>query len=141
MKLPWYDDNRKDAEVSDLVGATLTAINKNDNDETLEFISDTGHTWLMGHNQDCCESVTIDDIIGDLADLLNTPIVSAEECSNEAPETAKESEYPDESFTWTFYRFRTIKGTVTIKWYGTSNGYYSESVDFIEMVATPKGKE
>ena len=75
--------------------------------------------------------VRIEDIIGDIGCLLNTPILLVEEVSNkdENPEGVTAPDHQD-SFTWTFYKLATVKGSVTIRWYGESNGYYSERVDF-----------
>jgi len=81
----------------------------------------------LHHHQDCCESVSIEDIVGDLDDLVGTPLLVVEErVSNN--EDGTDDMYA-ESYTWTYYSFRTIKGSVDIRWYGCSNGYYSESVD------------
>lgn len=117
------------SNISDLIGKTLTKIEKRGNDE-LVFSSDSGESWLMHHDQDCCEAVEIEDICGDLDDLVGSPILEAEESTNRDDPPAKVSF--DDSYTWTFYKLATIKGSVTIRWFGESNGYYSERVDFIK---------
>lgn len=112
------------AEISVLKGKTLTKIEKKGNDE-LFFHTTEGEVYRMFHYQDCCESVSIEDIIGDLDDLIGEPIAMAEEIVERG-----EDDDGWDSVTWTFYKFATVKGYVTIRWYGSSNGYYSESVDF-----------
>jgi hypothetical protein len=119
-------------EFNSLLGQTLTSI-QNINDERLIFTNDKGQVFEMSHQQDCCESVTIESITGDLLDLIGSPILMAEEnFSHETPECFTH-EYEPESQTWTFYKLSTIKGYVDIRWFGESNGYYSESVSFWEV--------
>lgn len=110
----------------ELLGKILTKIEVTNSKDEILFYTDEGNTYKMYHEQDCCESVTIDDINGDLDNLIGNPILIAEESTNS---DNPQSQY-DESFTWTFYKLATVKGYVDIKWYGESNGYYSEEVDF-----------
>lgn len=115
-----------------LKGRTLTKIER-DGNESLTFHCADGAVFKMFHDQDCCERVTINDVAGNLDDLIGAPILLAEEAtSKKNPDDVVADEY-QESYTWTFYKLATIKGYVTIRWYGESNGYYSESVDFEEI--------
>ncbi len=126
------------AEIKDLIGKVLTEVINKKNYELI-FVCNDGKKYKMYHEQDCCESVSIEDICGDLQDLVRTPILVAEEVSNYEPtsdedkQTTKEAEEFG-SCTWTFYKLATIKGYVDIRWYGVSNGYYSESVYFTEVL-------
>jgi hypothetical protein len=82
----------------------------------------------MLHYQDCCEDVHVEEIHGDLEVLENFPLVEAEEV------TQDDLSVGVESGTWTFYKLGTIIGNVTIRWYGSSNGYYSERVSVVNRV-------
>ena len=112
--------------IQELLNKTITEIKPSD--EQIIFTLSDGSKYKMYHEQDCCESVWLEDTVGEYSDLLNSPILRAEEVhSDDKPPT---TQYLDESSTWTYYTLATIKGTVVLRWFGTSNGYYSESVDF-----------
>jgi hypothetical protein len=107
-----------------LIGKVATDIEVNDNKgyDQIKFTFSDGDEYTMHHNGDQAD-IYIEDINGDLEDLIGAPLIVAEEVQSRNPEAS-------ESGTWTFYKFATIKGYVDIRWYGTSNGYYSEIAVF-----------
>jgi hypothetical protein len=112
----------------ELVGLTFERIEGLDEGSPeVNLYTDCGRHFRMDHYQDCCEHVRVAEVIGDVSDLIGSPVLKAEEVS-EADET---QEYG--TGTWTFYKLATRKGYVDIRWLGESNGYYSESVDFGEV--------
>jgi hypothetical protein len=121
-----------DQDISELLDKTLASVTVNGAQDEIRFVTDDGKSYRMWHSQDCCEHVYVESIVGDLADLIGSPILMAKEVtSDENPADAKpETIDGQDSFTWTFYKLATAKGYVDIRWYGESNGYYSESVDF-----------
>lgn len=115
------------AEFSELVGKTLTRIEQKEKEELIFYCAD-GNIFQMFHYQNCCEDVEIEDICGSLDDLINTPILLAEESTSQEPPEGCQKQ--DDDNEWTFYKIATVKGDVTIRWYGSGNGYYSLSVSF-----------
>lgn len=111
-----------------LKGRTLVSVTGGVGDDRMFFECEDGASFQLFHEQDCCESVSIQDIAGDVADLIGSPLLTAEESVSDRPGEITES--ADDSETWTFYRLSTIKGSVVVRWLGSSNGYYSESVSF-----------
>ena len=112
------------AEIKDMVGKTFTRVYGGVGDGEMVFENDT-ERYVFTHDQNCCESVDINDVVGDLEDLVGEPLLMAEEVSGYI---GPEPEYAD-SYTYTFYKFATRRGYVDVRWLGESNGYYSESVD------------
>lgn len=114
-------------EFNVLAGKTLIAATQL-REDSFVFLTTDGEVFLQEHQQDCCETVEIESIVG-------APLHMAEEVvsSNETPSGCViHTDYTPESYTWTFYKLATRKGYVDIRWFGNSNGYYSETVSMYE---------
>lgn len=129
-----YIQNETDKEFSVLLGKTIVKIDtiKNEIGEISEiiFYCSDNTKYKMYHMLDCCESVVIQDICGELDDIINSKILYADMSSFKP--SLDDLEIPD-SFTWTFYKIGTFNGWVDIRWFGESNGWYSEEVSFVEL--------
>lgn len=112
------DITHRETDIRAIVGCVFNEIELND--DSIYFRT-KDRTFKMYHIQECCEDVHISDICGDIEDIIGNPIISAEEVT----------EY--KGVTWTFYKLQSSKGSVTLRWIGSSNGYYSEAVDFFEL--------
>ena len=122
--------------MAQMLGKTFVQVSGTVGDGTMTFETAEGERFMFAHSQDCCESVDINDIVGDLEDLVGEPLLMAEEVEGQTPVDFDEEH--DESYTYTFYKFATRKGYVDVRWLGESNGYYSEGVDlFVEGVVVP----
>lgn len=126
-------------EFKDLLGKTIVKIIKYSEDQyenayyagvgdSIQFILNDDTSYLMYHGRNCCENVNIESITGDLSDLLDVPILVAEESISDKTE----DRWGNIIEQWTFYKLATIKGYVDIRWIGQSNGYYSISVDILK---------
>jgi hypothetical protein len=124
MRKDYWNEQDKESAIKEMIGHTFTSVI---NDGDLIFKSSDGTTFTFYHDQECCEQVSIESITGDLSDLVGHPLLVAEESTSDTnPEDVKRED--QDCFTWTFYKFATIKGHVDVRWYGESNGYYSTSV-------------
>ncbi len=129
MRIHYVGKGKEMNDFSVLLGKTITEINVEP--DQIHFLASDGKRYMMYHEQDCCESVYVEDVVGDIEDLIGNPVLRAEESTNRNDPPS--GNFCDDSYTWTYYKLATIKGYVDIRWFGTSNGYYSESVDFREV--------
>ena len=112
--------------MEDMIGKTIRSIHGfHKGSDEIKFECTDGTVYKMYHPQSCCEIVEVEDIYGEMEDLLDSEIVVAQEAHGV---TLPPKDVGEESYTWTFYKLATRKGYVDIRWYGASNGYYSEEV-------------
>lgn len=117
-----------------LAGLTLEAFDGKKGDAEIVIVA-SGRKFKMLHYQDCCESVSVDSVSGNPQNAIGEVIIDATERNSRDHDLPNlpAKEWADSSETWTYYTIRTQSETMVIRWYGTSNGYYSESVDFEEV--------
>lgn len=101
-------------------------------DDSIEFETSDQEVYCLMHDQDCCEDVYIEDIIGgEIEDIAGYEIIEAYEATSRDKLPVDDG---DESWTWTFFIIRTMDSSLTIRFYGSSNGYYSESASLYHVV-------
>lgn len=124
----YYDNG---VELSALVGKVVKEVRGlvKGSGEVL-ILTECGQEYMFHHAQNCCEHVDLDDFEGDASDIIGATVLSAEEVTSEDDGNNKPNEC-SVSWTWTFYKIETTKGGIWMRWLGESNGYYSESVDFV----------
>lgn len=101
----------------------ITGLEKNSHEV---FIRTNDGTYKLYHEQDCCEHVVINKVIGNVSDLVGEVIFAEEDAGAKAPDWYKGSYY--DSHTWTKYVLKTASASLEFWFLGESNGYYSESV-------------
>lgn len=98
-------------------------------EEAILFTTSCGRKFLLRHAQDCCESVTIHSIAGDLQSLIGQRItIFKTETDNQLPEGFVPETEP-ESFSRTIITINNIVITCV----GLSNGCYDETMQCEEI--------
>lgn len=112
---------------TDLVGKTIVCCSAKQYDTEITFQCSDGTVYGMSCSEieSIFQEVKLEEIVGDIEDILNTPICLAEESSNSEKSTE----------VWTFYTIRTNKGTVVFRWLGWSEGYYAMDADFYQITS------
>lgn len=126
---------------SEFSGKTIQEIRgcKKHSDEVTIIFTD-GSCLKFYHQQSCCETVLLEDFDITPEWLVNSNIISVEERISRSGEGVKPLNDWDESYTWSFYVIKTSSSTMVLRWYGESNGWYSETVNIDYLYYNEKGE-
>ena len=114
--------------LNDLIGKTVKVISI-DNDELDITVTDGEKDYRYGirHFQDCCESVSLDSVDGNIHNMIGKKITDAYSMISDLPY----EEYSG-SGTRSVYRIVAEDDYLWLEWRGRSNGYYGEGVTFFQ---------
>lgn len=113
--------------LEEIIGKVIVSVTGIAQDsEEIIFELENGDSYRMYHEYSCCEQVYLEDINGNIDNILNSPVLRFEEKTQDAS-------IDEDSRTYTFYTIATVKGYLDLRWCGESNGCYSESVDFEKL--------
>lgn len=132
LKLGYDCDN---VEIKDLLNKVFKSVeitNADPDDDIgyndyVVFTTIDDEVYVMMHSQDCCETVYLESVDNDTTVLVGSQILVAEVRTNSKKQL-------NGSETWTFYLLGTNEGCCNFRWYGSSNGYYSESVNLYKIM-------
>lgn len=127
--------------ISDMLGKTIFAADGWEEGGDIgiccpSFETTDGVLYDFCHYQECCETVVLVDVVGDVEDLVGAPLLIAEERSGGSTD-GYDPPQGDTTQLWTFYELATIKGSVTLRFCGSSNGYYGVEVRIRRYVDAP----
>ncbi len=126
------DVKYRKCDFSELQGLVLTEIVysynellSRDEEPTVIFKS-KDRKFIMAGDGDCCARAYLEDVCGDLQQLIGDPILLADGVANKMDQIGEKG--------WFFYKLSTIKESVTMRWMYRSSGYegYSVKVSFEE---------
>ncbi len=132
MKMDYTNIVDTQKGMAQMLGKTFVKVVGSVDGHEILFETAQGEQFLFAHRQDCCETVRINDITGDLEDLVGEPLLISEEVKGA---TEPDGEHY-ESYSYTFYKFATRKGYVDVRWLVEGIRCYPERVDlFVEETA------
>lgn len=111
--------------LDELVGKTL--VNAVADHDSVRFLADDGVEYVFCCGDEDEATVTVDDICGNISDLVGSPILKAEVSTRDGRSDKCWSG------TWSFYAFSTANGAVDIRWFGTSGDGCYETVDHTKV--------
>lgn len=106
----------KPVSVKELIGKTITdvAIMDQLDEDRVKLCCSDGSKYIMGHTQQHSESVYLEEVEGNIFDILNSPVIDArEDVSNDW--------VGHSGHIYTTYIIATNNGAVVFKWAGTED--------------------